>query len=165
MGFMGLHSTSPFISTAFWVDQQVSQIIRNAGSIAFCEWICNSLLLRCNVQGGKGLELRQGLQDRKDLLPGFNKICFVQIAGAKLLLYIPVTLSEYGDLCRRVIFIILIQKLHRKGSCRATFAAYMYTTVPVNGSKNAKSIAHTPCRLLYFIKPSVPQTGPVIDTP
>ena len=57
------------------------------------------------------------------------------------------------------IFIILIQKLHRKGSCRVAFAAYMYTTVPVNGSKKAKSIAHTPCLLLYSIKPSVPQTG------
>ena len=87
---MGLYSILPFISTAFLTDQQVPQIIRNAGSIAFCEWLCNSLLLRCNVQGGNGLELRQGLQNRKDLLPGFNKICFVQIPGAKLLLYIPV---------------------------------------------------------------------------
>lgn len=44
-------------------------------------------------------------------------------------------MPEHGDPRRRVILIILIQKLHRKGSCRVAFAAYMYTTVPVNGSK------------------------------
>lgn len=119
--------------------RSLAEVILYGSGIFLCEQFRDALLLCSNVQRGKGFQLWQGFQNRQNFLPNLEKIRFVQISGGNLLLYIPVVLPEYGNPQRRVILIILIQKMYRKGAHWVAFATYMHPTIPVNGSKKANA--------------------------